>query len=116
MTSYVLIKTSTNEVLRYQSFLQAPEQPNPAKDIHWEQRDPPVYIPSAEEVARKEAETAFQTDLVDVRNYPKLNALKGMAPTQIRTWVDANVTNLAEARDAIKTLAIAVSLLARRML
>jgi len=38
-----------------------------------------------------------------------------MTPAQVRAWVDANVTNLSQAQDAIKTLAIAVSILARRL-
>jgi hypothetical protein len=38
-----------------------------------------------------------------------------MTPAQVQTWVTANVTNLAQAQDAIATLAIAVSILARRL-
>jgi hypothetical protein len=49
------------------------------------------------------------------RAYPKLVALKGLTPAQVQTWVQANVTNLAQAQDAIMTLAIAVSILARRL-
>jgi hypothetical protein len=52
MTTYALIKTSTNEVLRYQDFSQAPEQPNPAKDMHWEERSPPVVPPAPRRIIR----------------------------------------------------------------
>jgi hypothetical protein len=33
----------------------------------------------------------------------------------VTAWVAANVTNLAQAQDAIATLAVAVSVLARRL-
>lgn len=56
-----------------------------------------------------------QLDKEAAKGYAKLNALAAMTPAQIQTWVDANVTNLAQAQDAIKTLAIAVSILARQL-
>lgn len=49
------------------------------------------------------------------RAYAKLSALKRMTPAQVQAWVQANVTNLASAQDAIATLAIAVSILSRRI-
>jgi hypothetical protein len=49
------------------------------------------------------------------RAYAKLAALKTMTPAQVQTWVSANVTNLAQAQDAIATLAIAVGILARQL-
>ena len=49
------------------------------------------------------------------REYAKLRALRDMTPAQVDAWVEANVTTLAAARDAIKTLAIAVAILARRL-
>lgn len=59
--------------------------------------------------------TQDQLDAVAANQYAKLVALKNMTPAQIIAWVDANVTNLATAQDAIKTLAIAVGILARRI-
>lgn len=56
-----------------------------------------------------------EQDIIAAKAYAKLAALCGMTPAQIQTWVDSNVTNLAQAQDAIKTLAIAVAILARRM-
>jgi hypothetical protein len=38
-----------------------------------------------------------------------------MTPDEVQAWVSANVTTLAQARDAITTLAIAVSVLGRRL-
>lgn len=54
-------------------------------------------------------------DAAAARQYAKLTALKSMTPAQVQTWVAANVTNLAQAQDAITTLAIVVSVLARRL-
>jgi Cu2+-containing amine oxidase len=52
-------------------------------------------------------------DIAEARLYAKLTTLSGMTPTQVRNWVTANVTNLAQAQDAIATLAIAVGILWR---
>jgi hypothetical protein len=54
-------------------------------------------------------------DVAAAKTYAKLTALRGMSPAQVQTWVAANVTNLAQAQDAIATLAMAVSILARRL-
>ena len=59
--------------------------------------------------------TQDQLDAVAARQNAKLAALAAMTPAQVSAWADANVTNLATAQDAIKTLAIAVSVLARRL-
>ena len=59
--------------------------------------------------------TQDEIDRADARSYAKLNALKNMTPAQVQTWVAANVTNLAQAQDAIATLAIAVGILARQL-
>lgn len=56
-----------------------------------------------------------ELDAQAARAYPKLAALRSMTPAEIGAWVDANVTDFASAKDAIKTLAIAVSLLSRRI-
>lgn len=52
-------------------------------------------------------------DIAEARIYTKLTNLSEMTPTQVRNWVAANVTNLAQAQDAIATLAIAVGILWR---
>lgn len=56
-----------------------------------------------------------QADAVAARSYAKLVTLTNMSPAQIQTWVTANVTDLATAKDAILTLAVAVSVLGRRI-
>jgi hypothetical protein len=59
--------------------------------------------------------TKDELDAAAAKAYAKLAALMGMTPAQVQAWVSANVTNLAQAQDAIATLAIAVSVLARRI-
>ncbi len=59
--------------------------------------------------------TQDQLDAAAAKAYAKLAALMTMTPAQVQAWVAANVTNLAQAQDAIATLAIAVSVLARRL-
>lgn len=56
-----------------------------------------------------------QTDREDAAKYAKLSALSAMTPAQVQAWVETNVTTLAQAKDAIKTLAVAVSILARQL-
>jgi len=79
----------------YQAWLAAGNVPLPA--------DPPPP-PSQDEL-----------DTEAARQYAKLKALREMTPAQVADWVEANVTNLAQAKDAIKTLAVAVCVLARRI-
>lgn len=52
-------------------------------------------------------------DLAAAKGDAKLEAVKTMTPAQIRNWVDTNVTNLAQAKDLLATLAVAVSILWR---
>jgi hypothetical protein len=59
--------------------------------------------------------TQDEIDAVAAKAYAKLNALKTMTPAAVQAWVAANVNNLAQAQDAITTLAVAVSILARRI-
>ena len=61
------------------------------------------------------AKLADDADMSAARAHVKLHALSIMTPAQVQAWVSANVTNLAQAQDAISTLAVAVSILARRL-
>lgn len=65
--------------------------------------------------ARNPPPSQDEQDAAAARSYAKLTALRNMTPAQIQAWTAANVTNLAQAQDAITTLAIAVSILARRL-
>jgi hypothetical protein len=74
---------------------------------------------TAEELAQQALDAIAaqkdHADLVAAKAYTKLNALKNMSPEEIQTWVTANVNTLAQAKDAIMTLAVGMSVLARRM-
>ena len=59
--------------------------------------------------------TQDEIDATAAKQYGKLVALKGMTPAQVQAWVDANISTLADVKDALKTLAIAASILARRI-
>jgi hypothetical protein len=68
-----------------------------------------------EREAREAEKVALEQARVYAKDYPKLKALYQRTPAQVGTWVDNNVTSLAEAKDAIKTLAIAVCILAKNI-
>lgn len=57
----------------------------------------------------------IDADKEAVKAYAKLVALKNMTPAQVSSWVDANVTNLSQAQDAIKTLAIGMGYIIRQI-
>ena len=67
----------------------------------------------AEIAAGKALQDKLAAERADARAYAKLKTLAGMSPAEVATWVNTNVTTLADAKDAIKTLAIAVGILAR---
>jgi len=67
--------------------------------------------PTAEEL--KHAQD--RADAAAAKADNKLTAFSNMTPAQVRSWIAANVNNLAEAKDAMATLAVAVSILARRL-
>lgn len=75
-------------------------------------RDPQVI--AAEDAAAAQIAKDI-ADAQEARQYNKLQVLAGMTPSEVQAWVDANVTTLATAKDAIKTLAVAISVLARRL-
>ncbi len=72
-------------------------------------------VRTAEDFVEPEAITKDMRDSIEAKAYGKLAALSTMSPTQVQTWVTNNVTNLAQAQDAIATLAIAVSVLIRKL-
>ncbi len=59
--------------------------------------------------------TQDELDTQAANLYVKLIALRGMTPAEVDSWVTANVVDFASAKDAIKTIAIAVGILARRL-
>lgn len=75
----------------------------------------PVDPPTPAELEAIAQAVKEATDATAAKTHAKLTALKGMSPAQVQTWVASNVTNLVQAQDAITTLAIAISILARRL-
>lgn len=74
-----------------------------------------VYALTQSEIDANNAAAKDADDAAAAKSYAKLTSLKGMTPAQIGAWVDANVTSLSGAQDAIKTLAIAVGIIARKI-
>ena len=72
-----------------------------------------------QEIADEQAQEAIALkngqDAAAAKGYAKLQALAAMTPAQVQAWVAANVNNLADAKDAITTLAVGFSVLARRI-
>ena len=73
--------------------------------------------------ARKTAATAAATaqakmagDAAAAKGDAKLLAIADMSPSQARAWVNDNVKTLADAKDVLATLAVAVSILSRKAL
>jgi len=60
-------------------------------------------------------DTPDEADAKAAKGNGKLAALAKLTPAQVQTWVNANVNTLADAKDVISTLAIAVSVLSRRL-
>ena len=84
------------------------------------------YIPSAEEIAAAETAAAEQADREAAAQFQRLVALRDMTPAEVSGYINtrypAPAASLADAnailtkmRDDIETLAIAVSVLARRL-
>lgn len=110
--TYKAIRNSDN-ILRSDGACIPPDEANfdYREFLRWQAQDGGVL--GAADPAPAPTQEAL--DQAAAAAYPKLAALRNMAPAQVQAWVDANVTDLASARDAIKTLAIAVSVLARRI-
>jgi len=113
--SYKLTKWP--EILRLSDGAMIPPyigNPNYAEYLEWcaaGNTPEPIDPPTAEELQVIQDEV----DAVEARTYTKLQALKAMTPSQVKSWVEANVKTLAQAQDAITTLAIGMSILARRI-
>ena len=94
------------------------------KTTYWDGRQQRERDCTADEIAeideRKtpKAPTAAEKQSADAaaaKADAKVAALGEMTPAQVRAWVQANVSSLADAKDVLATLAVAVSVLARRI-
>lgn len=75
----------------------------------------PLPDPTQAELDAAAARTKTMADATAAKADAKLAALGRMSPSDVRTWIAANVTNLADAKDVLATLAVAVSLIARKL-
>ena len=75
----------------------------------------PTLALTTADIVAKTLEVQSAQDTQDAKQYAKLQALSTMTPAQVQTWVQNNVNTLADAKDALKTLAVAVGILARRL-
>ena len=75
----------------------------------------PELPPTQAQIDAAAARAKATADATAAKADAKLTALADMSPAQVRAWVGANVANLADAKDVLATLAVAVSILSRRL-
>lgn len=75
-----------------------------------------VVAKTQEEQDAYTAEQDYQADLATMQGDNPLKALLKARPDQINTYIDTNVTDLASAKDVLKILARAVSVLGNKVL
>ena len=77
---------------------------------------PPNAEPTpAERAAEAAAQAKDEADTAAAKGDAKLAALRDMTPDEVKAWASANVTTLPQTKDLVITLAVAVSILARRL-
>ena len=75
-----------------------------------------AWIVNVGKVTQAQAIAQDVPDLAAVKGDAQVTAFLAMSPVQLTAWIDANVTNLAGAIIALKILAKAVLVIARRSL
>ena len=75
----------------------------------------PMPQPSTDEIAAKEKRIKDISDEDAAKSDAKLKAVMDMSPAEVRVWIGKNVGTLADAKDILATLAVAVSVLTRRL-
>jgi hypothetical protein len=73
--------------------------------------DPP---PSPEQQAASAKMKQYVQDVLVAKEDPKLKELVQMSPPEVQKWMAENVKDLTQVQDVLSTLAIAVSVLAKR--
>ena len=71
--------------------------------------------PTAEQLAEQALREKHEADAATAKADAKLSALADMSPAQVREWVNAQVKTLADAKDVLATLAVAVSVITKRL-
>lgn len=75
----------------------------------------PMPQPSTDEIAAKEKRIKDIADEDAAKSDQKLKAFTDMSPDEIRIWVSSNIKTQGDATDVIATLAVAVSVLTRKL-
>lgn len=76
---------------------------------------PPLPLTLDEEAARTE-NALREAQWAELRGDAALRALRNRTPAEVSAWIDANVSNLAEARTVLKMLARVIAALIRERL
>ncbi len=71
--------------------------------------------PTQDEIAAKEKRIKDIADEDAAKSDQKLKAFTDMSPDEIRIWVSSNIKTQGDATDVIATLAVAVSVLTRKL-
>ncbi len=71
--------------------------------------------PTAEQLAAQAAEAKLQADASEAMADEKLSAITDMSPDEVRDWIGKHVGTRAYAKDILATLAVAVSVLTRKL-
>ena len=71
--------------------------------------------PTQDEIAAKEKRIKDISDEDAAKSDAKLKAVMDMSPAEVRVWIGKNVGTLADAKDILATLAVAVSVLTRKL-
>lgn len=113
MPLFALKRISTGDTLRVKAFAGTPPVLSPAKDMRWEAfvQPPPTpgQIADAAELAEQAARKA--AILADGR----IQAIASRTPAQAKAWVDANITNLAQAKELLGDMAAIHTYTLRRL-
>ena len=75
----------------------------------------PIPDPTPEELAKKAQAQKTKTDEAMAKADAKLLALSDMSPDEVRAWVGKTVKTVADSADLLATLAVAVSVLSRKL-
>ena len=75
----------------------------------------PLPEKSQAQIDFEETRAKIVADAATAKADAKLSALADMSPAQVRTWVADNVKTLADAKDVLATLAVAVSVITKRL-
>ncbi len=75
----------------------------------------PMPEPSNVEKAAKAKRLKNIADEEAAKSDAKVQAVADMSPDEVRAWIGKNVKSLDDAKDVLATLAVAVSVLSRRL-